>query len=104
MSQLRLNRVGARSSRAAPGRSGPFPISVLFFASLLTGSLASQRCLHAFFLAGLQVKGVALDLLDDVFLLHLALEPAQSILEAFALLKSYFCQTDTPPNPSGWTE
>jgi hypothetical protein len=47
---------------------------------------------------------VALNLLDNVFLLHLALEAAQSVLEAFALLKSYFCQTDTPPNPSGWTE
>ena len=58
---------------------------------------------HAFF-AGLQVEGVALDLLDNVFLLHLALEPTQSVLEGFTLLKSYFCQTDTPPNPSGWTE
>jgi hypothetical protein len=36
--------------------------------------------------------------------LHLALETAQSILEGFTLLKSNFCQTDTPPNPSGWTE
>jgi hypothetical protein len=36
--------------------------------------------------------------------LHLALETAQSVLEGLALLKSYFCQTDTPPNPSGWTE
>jgi hypothetical protein len=36
--------------------------------------------------------------------LNLALEPTQSILEGFSLLKSYFCQTDTPPNPSGWTE
>jgi hypothetical protein len=36
--------------------------------------------------------------------LHLALEAAQSVLEGFPLLKSHFCQTDTPPNPSGWTE
>jgi hypothetical protein len=36
--------------------------------------------------------------------LHLALEPPQSVLEGFSLLKSDFCQTDTPPNPSGWTE
>ena len=79
-------------------------VLILFFACFLASSLASERGLDALFLAGLQVKGVALDLLDNVFLLHLALEPAQSILEGFALLKSHFCQTDTPPNPSGWTE
>jgi hypothetical protein len=47
---------------------------------------------------------VALDLLDNVFLLHLALETTKSVLEGFTLLEPYFCQTDTPPNPSGWTE
>jgi hypothetical protein len=36
--------------------------------------------------------------------LHLTLETAQRVLEGFTLLKPYFCQTDTPPNPSGWTE
>jgi len=77
---------------------------ILFFACLLARSLASECGLDALFLAGLQVKGVALDLLDNVFLLHLALETAQSVLEGFALLKPYFCQTYTPPNPSGWTE
>ena len=49
---------------------------VLFFSRFLTRTLASQRGLHTLFLAGLQVKGVTLDLLDDVFLLHLALETA----------------------------
>ena len=77
---------------------------VLFLARLLAGSLASQRSLHALLLAGLQVKGVALDLLDNVFLLHLALKAAQSVLEGFALLKPNFCQTYTPPDSSGWTE
>lgn len=77
---------------------------VLFFARFFASSLASKSGLHTLFLAGLQVEGVALDLLDNVFLLHLALETAQSVLEGFTLLKSYFCQTDTPPNPSGWTE
>jgi len=75
-SLLQLNMVGARSSRAAPGRSGPFKPLVLFFARLFAGSLSSQRSLHTLLLAGLQVKGVALDLLDNVFLLHLALEAA----------------------------
>ena len=71
-----LNMAGARSSRAAPGRSGSLLKLILFFARFLAGSLASQRGLDTFFFAGLQVEGVALDLLDNVFLLHLALEAA----------------------------
>ena len=73
---------------------------VLFFACFFPAALARQRFFDALFLARLQVKGVALDLLDDVFLLHLALKASQSVLEGFSLLKPYFCQTDTPPNPS----
>jgi hypothetical protein len=75
-SLLQLKVVGARSSRAAPGGSGPLLQLVLFLARFLTSSFPSQRCLYPLFLAGLQVEGVALDLLDDVFLLHLALEAA----------------------------
>ena len=103
-SLLQLEMVGADSSRAAPGKERPFTALVLFFARFLASPLACESRLNPLFLAGLQIKGVALDLLDNVFLLHLALEPAQSVLEGFALLKSHFCQTDTPPNPSGWTE
>ena len=77
---------------------------VLFFARFLTSSLARESGFHMLFLAGLQVEGVAFDLLDNVFLLHLALEAAQSVLEGFSLLKSTLRQTDTPPNSSGWTE
>ena len=69
---------------------------VLFLARFLASSLASQRSLHALFLARFQVKGVALNLLDNVFLLHLALESAQSVLEGFALLKPDFCQRQHP--------
>jgi hypothetical protein len=77
---------------------------ILFFARFLTSSLARESGFDTLFLAGFQVEGVAFDLLDNVFLLHLALEAAQSVLEGFSLLQSYFCQTDTPPNSSGWTE
>jgi|SRR5208282_1969121 hypothetical protein len=100
---------GPDLSRAAPGRSGPFlrlilVLLVLLFTRFLASSFASESGFDTLFLAGLQVKGVALNLLDNVFLLHLALETSQSVLEGLALLKSYFCQTDTPPNSSGWTE
>jgi hypothetical protein len=40
---------------------------------------------------------VALDLLDNVFLLHFALEAAQCILEGFTLLQSDLCQRNYTP-------
>ena len=54
----------------------PFVALILFFACLLSGALPSQRGFYTLFFAGLQVKGVALNLLDDIFLLHLAFEAA----------------------------
>jgi hypothetical protein len=71
---------------------------ILLFADLLTVPLASEGFLHALLLTGLQVEGVALDFLDNVFGLHLALETAQSILKGFAFLNSNLCQRKTPPN------
>jgi hypothetical protein len=66
---------------------------ILLFADLLAIPLASEGFLHALLLTGLQVEGVALDFLDNVFGLHLALETAQSILEGFAFLNSNLCQS-----------
>lgn len=70
---------------------------VLFFACLLATAFTRQRFLHALLLARLQVEGVTLDLLDDVFLLYLTLEAAQCIFEGFSLLESDFSQTDYTP-------
>ena len=122
-SQLQLYLVGARWSRDAPGWGRPFtaPVlllqchsltvlrisncfSILLFTNFFASALPSQRGLHAFLLARFQVKGVALNLFDNVFLLHFALEAAQSVFEGFTLLQSNIRQTDTPPNPSGRTE
>ena len=81
---------------ATLGEGGPKSL-VLLFASFLPAALARQRFFHTLLFAGLQVKGVTLNLLDDVFLLHFALETAQCIFEGFSLLQSNFCQrTDTP--------
>jgi hypothetical protein len=49
-------------------------LSILFFANLFTSTLTSECGFYALFLAGLQIEGVALNLLDNVFLLHLAFE------------------------------
>jgi hypothetical protein len=95
---------GGQIEQSRPGKERPFNALILFFTCFFASPLARESSLDALLLAWLQVKGVALDLLDNVFLLYLALETAQSVLEGFALLKSNFCQTDTPPNPSGWTE
>ena len=65
---------------------------ILFLADLLAIALTCQRFLHSLFLARFQVERVALNFLDDVFGLNLALEAAQGILKGFAFLNSNFCQ------------
>jgi len=103
-SLFEAQRGGGQIKQSRPGKERPFIALVLFFARFLTSSLASESSLDTLFLAGLQVEGVALDLLDNVFLLHLTFEAAQSVLEGLTLLKPNFCQTDTPPALSGRTE
>jgi len=100
--------------QSRPGRGRPFTAynrslrcscfkttSILLFANLLASALTSERGFHAFLLTRLKVKGVALDLFNNIFLLHLALETAQGVFEGFTLLQSNFRQTDTPPDRSG---
>ena len=65
--------------------------------SLLTVALTSQGFLGALALTWFQVKGVPLDLLNNVFLLYLAFESAQCVLEGLTLLNSDFCQTAHTP-------
>jgi hypothetical protein len=42
-----------------------------------------------------------LDILDDIFLLDLPLEPAESALYRLSLLHSYFSHANTPPPAAG---
>ena len=65
---------------------------VLFLADLLAITFASERFFYTLLLAWLQIKRVALNFLDDVFSLHLALKAAQGILKGFAFLNSNLCQ------------
>ena len=58
------------------GKEWPFPALILFFTRLFASALPCQRSFHALLFAGLQVKGVTFHFLDNVFLLHLALEAA----------------------------
>ena len=75
---------------------------VLLLAGLLAVTFAGQCFLDAALFAGLQVVGVTLDFLDDVFLLHLALETAERILERLAFLYADFCQIEYTPKPAEW--
>jgi hypothetical protein len=72
-------------------------LSVLLLPSFFATSFPCQGFLDTFFFAGLQVKGVALNLLNDVFLLHLALETSQRVFEGLTLLNSDFRQTNYTP-------
>jgi hypothetical protein len=65
---------------------------VLFLADLLAITLTSERFFYALLFARLQIKRVALNFLDNVFGLHLALKAPQGILKGFAFLYSNLCQ------------
>ena len=65
---------------------------ILLFTDFLPVPFACECFLHAFLFAGFQVKGVALDLFNNVFRLHLPLETTKSILQGLAFLNTYFCQ------------
>jgi hypothetical protein len=87
----------ARMERAALGSGGPRVLLVLLFPSFFPAALTCQGFFHTLLLAGFQIEGVALYLLDDVFLLHLTLEAAQCVLKGLALLQSDFCQRNYTP-------
>jgi len=59
--------------------------------------LRANASFTALLLARFQVERVTFHFLDDVFLLHLAFEAAQSVLEGFTLLNSDLRQTLHPP-------
>jgi hypothetical protein len=66
--------------------AAPSKLLFLLFPHLLACALPSKRGFDAFFLARFQVEGVALDLFNNVFLLHFALKAPQGVFERFALL------------------
>jgi len=64
---------------------------------LLAEPLPGQSLFYPTLLARLQIEGMPLDFLDDVFLLNLALEPAKRIFQRLAFLKPYLSQTAHTP-------
>src|SRR5262245_21264284 len=65
---------------------------------LLAITLSCECLLRPPLVTGFQIEGVLLDIFDDVFLLNLPLEPAESALNRFALLNLHFSHANTPPS------
>ena len=91
-----------KGKRAATRGGAALYRLVLLLTSFFPAAFACQCFLHALLFARLQIKGVALDLLNYVFLLHLALEAPQCILKGLALLQSDFCQRNYTPKLVQW--
>src|SRR5712691_8984961 len=86
------------NGRATPTMSGPPLFLIRFPPLLLTQSLPRKRFFRPALLAGFHVEAMLLDFLDDVFLLHLALETPQGIFQGFTLLDDDFSHCfDSPP-------
>ena len=77
-------------------------VLILLFTSFFTIPLPRQRFLYASLFAGLQVEGMTFHFFNDVFLLDLALKPAQCIFKRLAFLNANLCQRNTPPNDPRW--
>jgi hypothetical protein len=72
-----------------------------FAPQLLPIPFARERLLGPSLVAGFQVKGMLLDILDDVFLLDLPLEPAESAFYRLALLNFDFSHAINTPFAGG---
>src|SRR5438034_9417233 len=84
----------SRRRRQAATRTG----LLLFAPHLLAQTLPRKRFLCTAFLAGLHVEAMLLDFLDDVFLLHLALETPQCVFQRLTLLDNDFSHcVPSPP-------
>src|SRR5215510_11132459 len=80
-------RVGSGGRPGVP-HSRFYRAKVLFrlAADLLAVPLAGKSLLGAALVTGFEVEAMFLDVLDDVFLLHLPLEAPEGVLYRFALL------------------
>src|SRR6185295_6832684 len=82
--------------------SPPRRVGLFRFApQLLPIPFARERLLRPSLVAGLQVEGMLLDILDDVFLLDLPLEPSESAFDGFALLNFDFSHATHTPFAGG---
>jgi hypothetical protein len=62
-------------------------------AVFLTVAFAGERRFQPALLAGRNIEGVTFDFTDDVFLLHLAFEPAERALQRLVVAQFDFCHS-----------
>ena len=74
-------------------RTAAFRAQFDFAALLLARTLPRERLFGAAPVARLQIEGMLLDILDDIFLLHLPLEAAKRAFDRLAFLHFHFSQT-----------
>ena len=79
-------------------RGRPYRL-IRFSTLLLAQSLPRKGFFSTALLAGLHIEAMLLDFLDDVFLLHFALETAQSVLQGLSFLDDDFSHVKFTPNP-----
>ena len=65
---------------------------VLLLADFLAITLTGERFFDALLFTRLQIKGVTLDLLDDVFRLHFTFKATEGIFKGLTFLNSNLCQ------------
>lgn len=93
------HRSHAMLACSSPQRAPLLRGAAIWFAvsgTLFAVTFASQRLLDALLLTRLQIEGVSLDILDDVFLEDLSLKAFECTLQAFAIVKLNFCQRNSP--------
>ena len=74
---------------------------VQFPALLFSAAFTSEGLFRPTLVTRLQIERVLLDILDDIFLLHLPLETAQGAFDGFAFLDLYFSQALSTPSTAG---
>ena len=74
---------------------------VQFPALLFSTAFTSEGLFRPALVTRLQIERVLLDILDDIFLLHLPLEAAQGAFDGFAFLDLYFSQAFSTPSSAG---
>ena len=87
-----------RFRRIVSRNTGLFWILLAYFAPYLLAAPLSGQCLfRAALVTRLEIVGMLLDILDNIFLLNFPLETAKRTLDRFALLDSDLCHRRCHP-------
>jgi hypothetical protein len=86
--------ISQRIEKNPPVSAGGFFILFNFARTLLAVALAGESFFCTALFPGFQVKGMPLNLFNDVFLLYFTFESPQSAFQRLAILQMDFCQLE----------